>query len=120
MTTSPLQLNPDGTVTLSLDDGTWLIRRPKLRQFRELVESLARLRKTLNDEIAEAEETKVDVPVTRPDELMLGWLNEVLATLGPVDAQLTDDNADAWMTTSGVSTDLITHWRTRPPVRGGS
>ena len=128
-----LELNPDGTAVLHLPDGqTRVFRRPKLRQFRELVEGLTRAQKSLEadkaaQEAAEKEAaekgTPVELPdisVVRADEVMLGWLNEVVSVLAPGTAALTEDDVEPWMTTTGITTALVVHWRTVPSLPGGS
>lgn len=138
--TQSLELNPDGTVTLVIDAATVLLRRPKLKQYRAFVESLERVRTKLRAEIgvaaksAEAAEKAkdagepvpdtVDVSVTRGNELMLSWLNEVLHGnheadgLCPDAPAVNDDTAEVWMTTPSFSNDLIQHWTSRPGARG--
>lgn len=122
-----LELNPDGTAALHLPDGgTRVLRRPKLRQFRELVEGLTRAQKSLEadrdaQEAAEkAGEPPPDISPVRADEVMLAWLNEAITVLAPGTPTLTEDDVEPWMTTTGITTALVVHWRTVPSLPGGS
>ena len=93
-----LELNQDGTAILHLPDGqTRVLRRPRLRQFRELVEGLTRAQQSLEadrdaqEKAEKAGEPPPEISPVRADEVMMGWLNEVIAALAPGTPALTEE-----------------------------
>lgn len=130
-------LNSDGTVSISLETGEkWTLRRPKLREYRELVENLARRRKNYRQDLADAEKAlQARMENAAPDEdidvneeadsmagksidLMMEWVNDVLVMLGNPSTPMTDDNAPVWVISGNISTSLFSHWQSVPQARG--
>ena len=128
---SAYELNDEGTVTFHFDgvgperenvDRT--LRRPKLKQYRRLVESLGKMRSALPDipDEATAEEAAVlmssaKIDVNEQFDKLLEWLREVFDTLG--DGPLPDeDDLPTWVLNGAIPKDLIGHWISVPTGRG--
>ena len=124
-------LNDDGTITFDFGDGlVRTLRRPKLKQYRALLESLNSMRRDLvsdvpdvdenstPEEIAAAEAAMKDVDVDAQFDKLVGWLREVFSVIG--DGPLPDeDQLDAWIVNGTVTADLVKHWTKVPTRRGG-
>ena len=112
-------LNTDGTATFDFGDaGLRSLRRPKLKQYRHLIEELNRMRKDLVPEGTTAEEVaELDIDVDEQFNRLLAWLREVFDTLG--DGSLPDeDDLEPWVLNGAIPRDLVQHWIEVPTRRG--
>jgi hypothetical protein len=116
MSNQDYELKTDGTAVFHFDDITRTLKRPTLREYRELVESLGNLR----DELIEASggDTEVNVPVKLQFDKLLGWLDEVCQTLSG-EPLPDEDSLPPWVLSPQIAGDLVTHWSTIPSHRGG-
>lgn len=112
-------LNDDGTATFNFGDaGVRTLRRPKLKQYRYLIEELNRMRKDLIPDASNAEEAaEADIDVDEQFNRLLAWLSEVFETLG--DQPLPgEDDLEPWVLNGAIPRDLVQHWIEVPTRRG--
>lgn len=98
--------NADGTVTFVFDDQHFVLRRPKLGEYRKLIESLT----------VAGGEAKGDV--TKQFDAVAGWFQQIFETLGDKTLPPIDD-LPAWLLGAEVAQELIAHWQLVPSRRGG-
>ncbi len=128
-----IEFSPMGTVTVTLDGKDYVLKRPKLRQYRhyrdqirelstQAVETLSELREKLEKakgKEAEAIEEEVAHVAANSFELTsIPWLKSAFEELGD---PLPDDHEDwpAWLAAdTSIPTRIITHWRTVPLAPG--
>lgn len=130
-----IDFSPLGTVTITLDGKDYVLRRPKLRQYRhyrdkirelsmQAVDTLADLREQLDkakdgSKEFEALQTEVqDVSQNSFELTSVPWLKDAFEQLGD---PLPDDHEDwpAWLAADqSIPTKIINHWRTVPLAPG--
>lgn len=130
-----IEFDPIGTVTVTIDNKPYKLRRPKLREYRyhrdeiralsiKAVEHLDGLRTRLDslDETSE-EYAALEAEITHISRnsfelTSVPWLTAVFDDLG---SPLPDDFEDwpAWLAADqSIPTKIITHWRTVPLAPG--
>ena len=130
-----IELNPLGTVTVTLDGKDYTLQRPKLRQYRyfrdqirelsvSAVEHLTQLRERLEASEEGSEEFKsLEAEINKVSQnsfelTSVPWLKEVFDQLGN---PLPEDHEDwpAWLAADqSIPSKIITHWRTVPLAPG--
>lgn len=119
MITENVSFNPDGTITFEFEgtgeDGAAIqlkrvLRRPKLKQYRNLMATLADV-ETKSNEVPE-EERSANLTI----DLIIDWYNEVFSTISePVN----EDDIPVWVATDqSLIMDIVKHWSTSPFRRG--
>jgi hypothetical protein len=114
-------LNGDGTARFDFGDaGVRTLRRPKLKQYRYLIEELNKMRKELVPDNA-AEDADADAAamdnVDEQFNRLLAWLREVFETLG--DGPLPEEDfLEPWVLNGAIPRDLVQHWIEVPTRRG--
>lgn len=132
-----LTLNPDGTITLGIDDITRQLRRPNLGEYRLLMEAYGKIRDDITDFVAnpgdeentESEQVTNRNLVTVAVRVVVEWLDLVSVTLAgeglprvELDAGksvVDESKLEAWLVNTGTIAEVIAHWQTRPSRRGG-
>jgi hypothetical protein len=111
-------LNDDGTVTFAFEHVTRMLRRPNLRQYRDAVESLSRLRQSyMNPESG-------TVDMDKQLDGIVSWFDSVFQSLAGEgfprneDGSIDDTQLPPWLLNAEIITDLIGHWQTSPNRRG--
>lgn len=116
--------NADGRIRMTLDGTAYVLKRPKIREFRKLRETLVEISKRAGatDEDAEAASRgKIDVAtiVEREDE-MLTWWAEVFGMLEEKGQPLPDpDDLPLWLLGPTIVPDVMNAWLSRPAHPGG-
>jgi len=118
MSNQDYELKADGTAVFHFDDITRTLKRPTLRQYRELVESLGAMRDKLIAASDAANGEEVNVPVALQFDELLGWLGQVCETLSG-ESLPDEDLLPPWVLSPQIAGDLVTHWSTIPSHRGG-
>jgi len=100
--TDTVELQPSGTIVLRFGDWESTLRRPTLRELREL--------------IASASSEKLD-----PEAQMtanLEWVRRALNLLGANQWMADLDDFPPFVIAAEFASELVKHWRTVPLVRG--
>lgn len=94
---------------------TRTLRRPKLKEYRTLVEAVGAMRDDVaTDDAAEMTTRDINKGMTR----LLEWFQLVFSTLSG-EALPPEDDLPAWLIGGDVTRDLIAHWQATPSRRGG-
>jgi hypothetical protein len=138
-------LNEDGTAVFEFDGLIRTLRRPKLGQYRTLIESLGEFREEVLQAAKAAEDGADAAPLKIGEQLdkLLDWFDGVFTSLAGeglprrtayFDGQgketteelavssgqvIDQDRLEPWLLSGQVVTDLIQHWQTVPSRRGG-
>lgn len=114
----------DGTTIVEFDGGVIrTLRRPKLKQYRTLVESLTRMRRELLPDVdlnnvEEATKAAQNLDPNEQFDRLLAWLSTVFEALG--DGPLpSEDELDSWIVNGEVTRRLVEQWTKVPTRRGG-
>lgn len=114
-------LNDDGTITFAFDTVTRVLRRPSLKQYREAVEELARVRSglfggdLLNPKIAGVDEQL---------DKIIGWFDTVFVALAgeglprTPEGEIDDAVLPSWLLNGDIIQEMVSHWQTSPNRRG--
>lgn len=123
-----LSFNTDGTITFEYENLHRVLKRPSLRQYRTLLESLSRMRDEALERGGgeELDETKVNMGVIAFQmEALVKWFDEMFDALSgePLprrdDGSIDDDRLPSWLLSGGVINDIVTHWQSVPSRHGG-
>lgn len=134
-------LNEDGTAVFEFGGIIRTLRRPKLIEYREVLEDLGEFREEIL-RAAEAAKRAAEtgdasqVPSVKIGEQLdklLSWLDSVFVTLagegfprvektqddGSVVLVIDEGKLEPWLLAGQVVTDLVQHWQTVPSRHGG-
>lgn len=123
-----LSFNTDGTITFDYGDLHRVLKRPSLRQYRNLLESLSRMR---DEALARSggdleDESKVNMGVISYQlDALVAWFDEMFESLSGErlprrdDGSINDDLLPSWLLSGGVINDVVSHWQTVPSRHGG-
>lgn len=116
----------DGRIRFTMDGTDYVLRRPKIKEFRTIREQLMDLAKKAGatDEEAEAvakgktADVDRDLWTEREDEL-LSWYAEVFAMLEEKAQPLPGvEDAPTWLLGRGIMTEMMQAWLNRPAPPG--
>ena len=129
--------HPNGEITISFDNQTWKLARPKLKTYRLFSERLQEMRRAITE--VNVQLTELRMALTEDDadtglieeqieklngpiwEYSLPIVKDLVAAVG--DKPLPDDEEDwpAWLATSiTIPSDVLNHWREVPKAPGGA
>lgn len=135
-----LILQPNGLTVLHIDGRRWLLRRPKLGEYKQLrlatramqdeaqaigdrtLAEVERIREELKDAEPSVRRAAVDA-VDRPGtdeigDLYAGLYLQVFTTLATTEFDLTADELPAWASSAEALRALMTHFASAPGARG--
>lgn len=118
----PLDLNPNGTISLSIGGVKYRLRRALFGELRELWEAwdeAAAAHDALAPRLTEDAELAVRREVREERfGIWAGWQRKVFATLADRQLPESDDELEAWLLTPALAADFLAHWQKRPKPSG--
>jgi len=122
---------PNGTVKFVIDGLAFSLRRPKIKEFRNIRENLIALGADSVEEATEAAEAveqgklppMLDTEAARnaKEDLLLDWWRLVFDTLGDSEKELpSNDDLPLWLFDSEIIPKLLNVWMRSPLVRGAN
>ena len=114
--TDDYALEDDGTVQFNFGGITRVLKRPTLRQYREIMQGLGDLR----DQLLENGDTGV---VKVQIDVMVKWFDDVFTSLAgeglpKIGKHVDEDKLPSWLLSNDIVTDLVRHWQTVPSRPG--
>ena len=128
--------HPNGEITISFDNHTWKLARPKLKTYRLFSERLQEMRRAITE--VNVQLTELRMALTE-DDADTGLIEDQIEKLNgpiweyslPIIADLVEQVSDrplpdpdewpAWLATSiRLPSDILDHWRTVPLAPGAA
>lgn len=118
----PLDLKPNGTISLSVGQKPYRLRRPKFGELRDLWEAFedaAEQHDALTASLG-AEPSREQEKEARAERFAIwaGWQRKVFDKLADTPLPSDDDELEGWLMTAGVAGQFLTHWQGRPLASG--
>lgn len=129
-----ITFDPTGTVTVTFDDQTYKLGRPKMGQWRWFQRRLSEMADQTRERLAElTAEVEGAGDEARPEleeklreyartpfyESTIEWVREAFSQLGSQPLPADVDDWPAWLAAdTSLPTQIITHWKTVPKASG--
>jgi hypothetical protein len=111
-----IDYRPDGTIHINAGDRQVVLRRPTIRDYRELRNAQAELAARLTT--LRGDPDQVDEFTELAQEWALDWVTQVIARLGDGGFPDDPDEWPVWLTSFTLPGRIVDHWQTVPLASG--